>query len=160
MVFENIGDDTICFHRAILSGPSAALERFRARLGKLAPEPSPYGFGDRHGEQHLPLDESLALGRAFCAAEPSAVLIAVETHERDWERQARQPGEVYLVSLLNEYRAAWALIRQWTGQDTAIAQRDAEIQRLERLVLDAIYILQKAKLDSEAARLRRSFGRV
>jgi hypothetical protein len=36
-----------------------------------------------------------------------------------------------------------------------VAQKDAEIQRLERLVWDAIYALQKAGLDSEAARLRR-----
>ena len=32
----------------------------------------------------------------------------------------------------------------------------AEIQRLDRLVLDAIYALQKKGLDSEAARLRRA----
>jgi hypothetical protein len=32
----------------------------------------------------------------------------------------------------------------------------AEIQRLEHLVWDAVYILQKAGLDSEAARLRRA----
>jgi len=50
----------------------------------------------------------------------------------------------------------WALIRQWTGQDAAFAQREAEIEKLERLVWDAIYALQKAKLDSEAARLRRA----
>jgi hypothetical protein len=35
-----------------------------------------------------------------------------------------------------------------------VAQREAEIQRLERLVWDAIYALQKAGLDREAARLR------
>ena len=41
----------------------------------------------------------------------------------------------------------------------AIAQRDAEIQKLERLVWDAVYALQKAGLDSEAARLRRAIER-
>lgn len=52
-----------------------------------------------------------------------------------------------------------ALIRQWTGYDPAVAQRDAEIQRLERLVWDAIYAHQKAGLDKEAGRLRRAIER-
>jgi hypothetical protein len=64
-----------------------------------------------------------------------------------------------MVVLLNEYRAAWALIRQWAGHDAALAQRDAEAQRLERLVWDAIYALQKAGLDKEAALLRRAITR-
>jgi hypothetical protein len=47
------------------------------------------------------------------------------------------------------------LIRQWTGHDPAVAEREAYIQRLERLGWDAIYALQKAGLDSDAAKLRR-----
>jgi len=50
------------------------------------------------------------------------------------------------------------LIRQWTGHDPAIAQREQEIQMLERLVWDAIYALQKAGQDKEASRLRRAIG--
>ena len=92
----------------------------------------------------------------FCGAEPAAVLVGVETTERDWAQQARRQGEEYIVPLLNEYRASWALIRQWAGQDAAIAQREGEIQRLERLVWDAVYVLQKAGLDKEAAKLRRA----
>ena len=61
-----------------------------------------------------------------------------------------------MIGLLNEYRAAWALLRQWAGHDAALAQRDAAIQKAERLVWDAIYALQKAGLDKEAARLRRA----
>ena len=85
--------------------------------------------------------------------EPSTVLVSVETTERAWEQKARR-GD-YIVSLLNEYRASWAILRQWAGHDVAISQREAQIQRLERLVWDAIYALQKAGLDGEAARLRR-----
>ncbi len=61
-----------------------------------------------------------------------------------------------MIELLNGYRAAWALIRQWAGYDAAVAAREERIKRLERLVWDAVYALQKAGLDSEAARLRRS----
>jgi hypothetical protein len=82
----------------------------------------------------------------------------VESTERDWTRKAER-GEDYIVNLLNQYRASWALIRQWAGHDAVIAQKAAEIQRLERLVWDAVYALQKAGLDSEAARLRRAVER-
>jgi hypothetical protein len=82
--------------------------------------------------------------------------VGVETTEREWARQAARPGADYIVPLLNDYRASWALLRQWAGHDAAVAQREAEIQRLERLVWDAVYALQKAGLDSEAARLRRA----
>jgi hypothetical protein len=64
-----------------------------------------------------------------------------------------------MVGLLNEFRASWALIRQWAGHDAALGQRDAEIERLERLVWDAVYLLQKAGLDRESARLRRALGK-
>ena len=64
-----------------------------------------------------------------------------------------------MVPLLNEFRASWALIRQWTGHDPAIAPREAEIETLERLVWDAIYALQRVGADSEAARLRRAIER-
>jgi hypothetical protein len=40
-----------------------------------------------------------------------------------------------------------------------VAQREAQIQKLERLVWDAVYALQKAGLDSESARLRRAIER-
>jgi hypothetical protein len=63
------------------------------------------------------------------------------------------------VPLLNRYRASWALIRQWAGHDAALAQKEMEIQTPERLVWDAIYALQKAGADSEAARLRRALQR-
>lgn len=64
--------------------------------------------------------------------------------------EVRNTSSLYLY----EYRAAWALIRQWTGHDPAIAQREVEIARLERLVWDAVYALQKAGLDKPAAKLR------
>ena len=47
-------------------------------------------------------------------------------------------------------------MRQWAGHDAAIAQREAEIRRLERLLWDVVYALQKAGLNSDAARLRQA----
>ncbi len=153
-VFETVKDG-IQFCRGVLSGSPDALERVRHRAGMTQTANSPAMYIGRKGTIHLPFDYALELARKFCTAEPSTVLVEVEVTEREWSRKAATPGEEYIVSLLNEYRASWALLRQWAGYDATVAQREAEIQRLDRLVWDAIYALQKAGLDSEAARLRR-----
>lgn len=92
--------------------------------------------------------------------QPATVLVGIEATEREWSTKASRPGEEYIIPLLNQYRASWAIIRQWTGHDPAIAAREAYIERLQKLVWDAIYALQKAGLDDgEAARLRRVLER-
>jgi len=157
-VFETVGDN-IQFYKGVLSGSPDALERVKVRAGMTGTANPPAAYTNRQGTIHFPFDYALELARMFCTAEPSTVLVGVETTERDWSRQATTPGEEYIVPLLNDYRASWALLRQWAGYDAAVAQREAEIQRLERLVWDALYALQKAGLDSEAARLRRAINK-
>jgi hypothetical protein len=157
-VFESVGDD-VSFYRGILSGSTEAVDRVKTRAAMDTSKRTPLAYIDRQGKLHLPFDEAFELARMFCAAEPAAVLVRAETTERDWAQQARRPGEEYIIPLLNQYRASWALIRQWTGHDPAVAQREAEIERLERLVWDAVYALQKARLDKEAAKLRRVIER-
>lgn len=153
-VFESVGDG-VDFDKGSVVGFPDAIERLRTRAGIVAGQESPAAYVDRRGRLHLPFDVALDLGRKFCAAEPSTVLVGVEATEREWTHKVER-GEDYIVTLLNRYRASWALIRQWAGHDAAVAQREAEIQRLERLVWDAVYALQKAGLDSEAASLRRA----
>jgi hypothetical protein len=157
-VFESAGDQ-IYYRSGVLSGQPEAIERLKVRAGMDPKDKSSPGYTDRGGILHLPFDEALVLARKLCAVEPSTVLVGVEATERDWEQKARRPGEEYIIQLLNEYRASWAILRQWAGLEAAVAQREAQIQRLERLVWDAIYVLQKAGLDSEAARLRRAIER-
>jgi hypothetical protein len=157
-VFETAGDD-LFFDRGVLSGHPDALRRVRESARLKSDHPLGTTYVDRGGRVHVPFDEALDLGRAFCAVEPSPVLTSIESTEREWSQEASRPGGEHLVSLLNKYRASWAIIRQWTGLDPAIAAREEQIRRLERLVWDAIYALQKAGLDSEASRLRRSLQR-
>lgn len=112
---------------------------------------------DRTGITHLPFDEAFELARRFCAAEPATVLVGIEATERDWTHKAGERGGEYILSLLNEYRASWALIRQWTGQEQRWRKEKRRFKgSIERLVWDAAYALQKAGLDSESARLRRA----
>ncbi len=158
-VFESVGGQGLSFYRNVLSGPPEALERVKERARFDPVKKSPYTYIDRRGTVHIPVSEALELAKAFCAAEPGTILAGVESTEREWSHKASQPGKEYMVELLNEYRASWAIIRQWTGHDPAIAQREATIQRLERLVWDAIYALQEAGADSEAHRLRRVLQR-
>jgi hypothetical protein len=157
-VFENVGDD-VQYYNGVLSGSAEALERVRNRARVDVNRQSPYAYVDRAGRVHLPFGDAVALARSICAAEPSTFLMNAEATERKWSREARTPGEEYVVELLNEFGAAWALIRQWAGHEPAVAIREAEIQRLERLVLDAIYALEKAGLERESTRLRRALGR-
>lgn len=136
-----------------------AIERVRIRAKMTVGEPSPYAYTDRQGIIHLPFEEALEIAKKFCAAEPSGVLASIEAMERKVAREIRTPGTEHTVSLFHSFQASAALIRQWTGHDPAIAQREQEIQILERLVWDAIYTLQKARQDKEAARLRRALQR-
>jgi hypothetical protein len=156
-VFESVGDD-IHFHKGSLSGTPDALGRLATRAGRSHLDAPPISYVDRGGTVHLPYDFALLLAQELCATEPATVLVSVDSTEREWTRDAVR-GESHLVGLLAKYRPSWALIRQWAGYDAALAQRQAEIDRLERLVLDAIYCLQKAGLDREAAKLRRLFNR-
>jgi hypothetical protein len=157
-VFENVGDE-VSFYRGCLTGKPDAIDRVKRRAGVVPDKPSPYSYIDRSGTVHIPFDEAFEIARKFCANEPAAVLASIEATEREWSERVRHPGEEYLVSLLNEYRASWALLRDWAGHDAAIAQREAHIEKLERLVWDAIYALQKAGQDDAAARLRRAMDR-
>jgi hypothetical protein len=155
-VFDSLGEKDLSFYRGILSGHPEALDRVRKRANFDTKKNSELTYIDRFGKIYIPYVEALELAKAFCAAEPNTVLLNIESTEREWTQEASQPGNKYILPLLNEYRASWAIIRQWTGYDAAIAQKEAQIQRLERLVYDAIYALQKANLDDAANRLRRS----
>lgn len=158
-VFESLGEKDVTFYKGDVLCTPEAIERVRIRAKMEFDEPSPYAYTDRRGTIHLPFEEGLAIAKRFCAVEPGAVLASVEATERTFAREIRTPGTEHTVSLLNKFQASAAMIRQWTGHDPAIAQREEHIQMLERLVWDAIYALQKAGQDKEAARLRRALQR-
>ena len=158
-ICEAAGEAQLSGYGGVITGPPDALERLKVRARVDQAKTYSYEYVDRHGTVHIPFDGALEIVKAFCAAEPSTVLIPIEATECEWTQKASLPGGGYIVGLLNEYRASWAIIRQWAGMDAAIAQREARIQQLERLVWDAVYALQKGKLDQEADRLRRALDR-
>ena len=157
-VFESV-QDGISYDRGILRTTWEQLNRLRARSRLSEYVLQRPAFQGRDGSLKLPHDQAEELARNFCLVEPAPVLINIETTERNWSMDVVRPGNEYLAPLLNQYRASWAIIRQWCGSDAAVAERDKRIEILERLVWDAIYVLQKAGLDSEATRLRRTINR-
>ena len=80
-VFETVGDE-IQFYRGVLSGSPDALERVKQRAGMPGAPNSPLAYTHRQGTIHFPFNYALELARKFCTAEPSTVLVGVETTER------------------------------------------------------------------------------
>ena len=156
-VIDSVGDE-VHFNNGDLSGTRDQLERLRvrARLDGLRLDDVPPSYVDRQRRLHLPFEIALELARAFCRVEPGTALTNIEATERNWSLTATRPNGEYIIPLLNHHRASWALIRQWCGQEAAIAARENRIAELERLVWDAVYVLQKAGLDGEANKLCRT----
>ena len=158
-VIENSGERIGIGDSDIAAMPEQ-LERLkvRAQLTHLQFCKIKLSYTDRMGRLHLPFETALELARALCAAESSAVIAVVEAEERQGSYIATRPGQEHRMPLLNSMRARWALIRQWCESNAALAARENRIAGLERLVLDAVYALQKAGLNGEANRLRRALS--
>lgn len=157
-VFDSTGEIVWVDNHGSLSASPDAIERIGRRAG-YAPPMVPPAFVDRQGAAHYPFDTAVTLAQTFATAEPQTVLMEVETNQEKYEREAREIGNSHLVPLVNRWRAGWALCRQWEGFDQALAQRDAEIERLRRIVEDLRYELRRAGEDELAARLDRKLGR-
>jgi hypothetical protein len=146
-VFESTGD-AVSHWDGALTGEHDALERVSKRANTGIPE-SHSAYVDRFGTTHLPFEVAVELAQAFAAAEPETVLLAVDTQQRKYETEAREPGSSYLVPLVNEWRASWALIRQWAGHDEALAAKDEEIKRLRQVIERASWDLRRDGVDPE-----------
>lgn len=152
-IFENTGD-SISYHNGVVSSSPEVLNRFMVRIGSNKYELKSPAYMDRKGDLNLPFDQGMELAQSFCKVEPFSVLTDVTATERRWSSEASRPGGEYLIPLLNSYRAAWAILRQWCHNDAFTAAREKEISTLVQLVWDAVYALQKAGAHEEAARLR------
>jgi len=152
-IFDNTGD-SISYDNGVISSSPEVLHRFTARIGSDKYQLKSPAYMGRKGDLNLPFDQGLELARSFCKVEPLSVLTAVMATERRWSSEASRPGGEYIIPLFNSYRAGWAIVRQWCHNDAFTAAREKEIGTLVQLVWDAIYALQKAGVDEEAARLR------
>lgn len=157
MVLEAAGDRQVSCYRGVLRSTGDALERLAARAGVEMPTPH-VAYTDRFGTSHYPWSTAVDLSQRLAAREPRTVLDVVDSTEREWSLEAREPGGRYLVQLLNEYRAAHAIVRQWAGHDEAVALREERIVELERLLTSVMWDLRSpgADLKRIAARIQRA----
>ena len=144
-------------HGEFTASPDA-LDRVLQRAKFEMPIQQP-AYEDRQGRLRLPFDGAVMLARAFAAAEPQTVLLEVDTSQQRYEMEARELGNSYLVPLVQRWRAGWALCRQWAGFDEGLAERDREIERLRRVIVDLGYELRRSGQDVLAAKLDRKLGR-
>ncbi len=148
VVFECTGEQGFFLVKGILYHEHEALERLAARAGVEVPS-HPAGYRDRHGRSYLPFSCALELAHAFAAAEPQTVLDAIDAEERELAAQVREPGYTHLSSLLTDYRARWAIVRQWAGHDAAVAAREGRITELEQLLNQVMWELRRDGVDPE-----------
>jgi hypothetical protein len=153
-VLEASGEQ-VTVYRGVLDGMPDALDRVAVRAKHELPSAS--GYIDRRGERHLPWQTALDVAKGFAAAEPSTVLLHIEVTERPWEVEAREPGGSYLLGLLENHRAGWALVRQWASADAGLARLNKEVDRLRQLIDRTVWDLRRPDADPEriATRLDR-----
>jgi hypothetical protein len=146
-VLDSTGEDLIVY-RGILSGPLDMFERVAARAG-LQWSDGVNSYTDRYGKCHHSWNKALELAKAFAAAEPHTVLLHIDIKERNLEIEAAEPGYSYLLSLLEEYRAAWAIVRQWASFDADKQRLHEEIKRLRDLLDQTVWKLRTSKDEPE-----------
>jgi hypothetical protein len=139
-VLSVTGEDIEVGNRGVVSVHGDVLHRLGARAHFDFSVSAP-AYQDRSGMIQLPFDTALDFAQAFAQAEPQSVLLQVESEERQYETKAREPGNSDLIPLVHRWRAQWALCREWAGRDETLAQRDAEIERLRRILDDLRYQL-------------------
>lgn len=157
-VLEATGEHLSTGNSGLLSCELDTLERVCKRAGIEVPA-HPCGYRDRFGVHHLPFESALGLAQRFAAAEPGTVITSIEAAEHADEASLRDPYErSVLLSLMNERKAAYALVRQWAGHDAALASRDEEIERLRRLIDRSIWDLRSKDADPERVARRLEYG--
>jgi hypothetical protein len=147
-VLDTTGESQLWVHHGVLRFEPGALERVAHRAGVAVPT-HPAGYRDRYGFGHLPWECAVDLAMRFAGAEPRTVLDSVDSKETEWSNEVRHDRGHHLVGVLNEYRASWALIRQWAGLDAAIAIREERITMLERTLSDVRWDLKRPNPDLE-----------
>jgi hypothetical protein len=93
-VFDAAGEQGLYCDGGVLQGPPEAVDRIRERARLDPAKKSPLSYIDRHGTIQVPYAEAFELGKAFCAAEPSTVLIEIEATERKWTNEARSQAAI------------------------------------------------------------------
>ncbi|MCP3936066.1 MAG: hypothetical protein GY708_11920 [Actinomycetia bacterium] len=153
-VLEATGEG-IGTHRGILTSQPDVFERLWARIGEEGPS-GRESFTDRTGELHAGWADVEAFARAFAKAEPKVVIDLVDMQEAKLAAGGSEPGEKWQLDYLRELGPAFALVRQWVGVEEHRLAQEKELDRVRRLVWQAIWELRRLGHDAEAAKFERA----
>ncbi len=156
-VLASTGEDAVTI-RGILSIDPEALGRICQRASIARPGFVPPAYLDSRGLVRFPFEVAMMVAKGFAAAEPSTALLHVDTEERQRTLEVRQESSAFLLALLERDRAGWALVRQWAGFDQAIAEREKEISRLQKILNESVWELRSSGHDDHAANIERKLG--
>lgn len=149
--------EALTVDKGVLTAEADAIDRVCTRAGAALddlPETT-VAYVDAEDRRHLTFAAALHLARAFAAAEPSTVLLHIDTVERRYVVEASEVANGYLVPLVERWRAGWALARQWAGSDAQLARAEAETERLRRIVTRTMWDLRTAGQDDLAGKIER-----
>jgi hypothetical protein len=134
------------------------LQRILDRAGvETAPlDLHPVAYRDRYGHVHLPLQATVALAKAFAAAEPQTVTSYIDDQEDEYRLRGNQPGERFWHDHVREKAPGFALARQWAGLAQEADLLRKEISRLRMLVSRAAYDLKDAGKEHKSRTLLRA----
>jgi hypothetical protein len=137
----------------------------------------PLAFVDQEGILRVTFATALRMAQAFAAAEPDTVLICAESLQQEYEEKL---DSHYQIEMLQNHRAAVALVRQWASGAAAITNRSLlemrhdiqngweglweriaeieqsdrdEIQRLRNMLMEAAEQLRAKGAEKEADRI-------
>ena len=159
VVLDATGEDIYLDGHGLFRGPADAVRRVASRAGQ---EPDGLGVAFEHeGEFLSPFHTGMEIAQAFAAAEPGTVHQHLDLQQRRWEAEMNEPGHAHLASLVNRWRAGWALARQWAGQVAALQAKDEEIRHLREVISRHVWDLRfaypdDAELQRKTARLERA----
>ena len=134
----------------------ASAQRYwnRAGLSGSPLEDHPRNYQDRHGTWHLTFATALRAAEAFAATEPELV----DLHIRGWEDELKaegfMPGQRHSHDTLRQWSPHFALARSWTQRPRGHAA-EQEVERLQRLLRQAIQDLRDSGSDDQASRIER-----
>lgn len=114
-------------------------------------------FIDREGALFMLDSQVVELAVAFAAAEPDTVCLYLDAEEQSYLSKGYTLGERYYHDQFLKQKPAWLLARSWVAKDGGRDPLHRELERLQRLLSEALSALERAGDERTVARLRRSW---
>ena len=113
-------------------------------------------FKNREGAIYMPNSLLVDLAIAFAKAEPETVLLYLDLEREKMLAEGYWRGERHQHEEILKTKPVWAIIHQWVGSKPSRDHLREEIERMRRLMWQAVEVLEQNGLAREATRIRRT----